>query len=100
MDGSEKMPLLVTGQSEKPRCFKHLKSLPCMYCHNRRAWMTCALFMEFLTSLERMAAKNWKMLVVFRSLCTTTSLGIPDMLESIIRNLWELEIFISNTFER
>jgi hypothetical protein len=29
MDGSEKMPLLVTGKSEKPRCFKHVKSLAC-----------------------------------------------------------------------
>jgi hypothetical protein len=40
MDGSEKMPLLVTGKSEKPRCFKHVKSLPCTYKHNSSAGMT------------------------------------------------------------
>jgi hypothetical protein len=29
MDESEKMPLLVIWKSEKPRCFKHMKPLPC-----------------------------------------------------------------------
>jgi hypothetical protein len=62
MDGSEKMPLLVTRQSKKPRCFKHVKFLPNMYSHNSNAWINCALFMEFQICLERMAAKNWKML--------------------------------------
>jgi hypothetical protein len=28
MDGSEKIPLLATGKSEKPRCFKHEKFWP------------------------------------------------------------------------
>jgi hypothetical protein len=64
MDGSEKMPLLVIGKLETPRCFKHVESLPCTYRHNSSAWMTCALFMEFLTCLERrMAAKNQKILL-------------------------------------
>jgi hypothetical protein len=63
MDGSEKLPLQVIGKSEKPRCFKHVKSLPCTYRHNSIAWMTCALFVEFLTCLKRrMAAKNRKIL--------------------------------------
>jgi hypothetical protein len=34
MNGYEKMPLLGTAKSEKPRCFKHVKSLPCTYRHN------------------------------------------------------------------
>jgi hypothetical protein len=38
MNGYEKMPLLVTAKSETPRCFKHMKSLPCIYRHNSRAW--------------------------------------------------------------
>jgi hypothetical protein len=64
MDGSEKMPLLVNGKSEKLRCFKHVKPMPCTYRHNSSAWITSALFMEFLTCLERrMAAKNRKTLL-------------------------------------
>ena len=27
----EKLPMLVIGKSVKPRCFKHVKSLPCRY---------------------------------------------------------------------
>ena len=27
----EKLPLFVIGQSKKPRCFKHIKHLPCRY---------------------------------------------------------------------
>jgi hypothetical protein len=64
MDGSEKVSLLVTGMSEKPRYFKHMKSLPCTYRHNSSAQITCMLFIEFLTCLEsRMAAKNQKILL-------------------------------------
>jgi hypothetical protein len=59
MDGCEKVPLLVTGKSEKLRCFKHLKSMLCTYRRNSSAWITCVMFMELLTCLERqMAAKN------------------------------------------
>jgi hypothetical protein len=45
-DGSENMLLMVTGKSEKLRCFKHVKSLSCTYSHNSTARMACALFME------------------------------------------------------
>jgi hypothetical protein len=31
MDRWEKKLLLVSGNSEKPRSFKHIKSLPCIY---------------------------------------------------------------------
>ena len=27
----EKLPMFVIGKSQKPRCFKHIKSLPCRY---------------------------------------------------------------------
>ena len=27
----EKLPMFVIGKSQKPRCFKHIKSLPCCY---------------------------------------------------------------------
>jgi hypothetical protein len=63
MDGSEKMPLLATGKSEKPRYFKHQKSLPCTYRHNSSTWITCVLLTESPECLEGgIAAQNWKIL--------------------------------------
>jgi hypothetical protein len=34
MDGSKKIPLLLTGKLEKPRCSKHVKSLKYIWEHN------------------------------------------------------------------
>ena len=36
-DGSEKMPLLVTGKSKRPRRFKNVKELPIDYMANYKA---------------------------------------------------------------
>ena len=35
----EKVPLLVIGKSKNPRCFKNMKSLPCMYKAREKSWM-------------------------------------------------------------
>jgi hypothetical protein len=51
LDGTEKLPLLVTGKSKQPRSSRNTKLLPCTYCHNKTAWMTCEIFQEFLVSL-------------------------------------------------
>ena len=42
MTGTEKLKLLdlVIGKSEKPRCFKNVKTLPVVYKNNTKAWMT------------------------------------------------------------
>lgn len=47
MDGSEKLPLLVIGKFERPRCFKNVKTLPTTYKANRKAWMTSKIFEEW-----------------------------------------------------
>lgn len=39
MSGTEKLPLLVIGKSDKPRCFKGAK-IPVDYKANKKAWMT------------------------------------------------------------
>jgi hypothetical protein len=63
MDGSEKLPLLVIGRSEKPHSFKSM-SFPCTYRHNKMAWMTYILIEEFLQTLNaKMAAKNRNILL-------------------------------------
>lgn len=64
-DGSEKLPALVIGKFEKPRCFKNLKRLPCQYTFNRKAWMTAAMFSTYLQQLDsKMGAKNRKILLL------------------------------------
>ncbi|KAJ8889817.1 hypothetical protein PR048_009321, partial [Dryococelus australis] len=48
VDGYEKLPVLVKGKSQKRRCLKNVKSLPCVYKSNMSSWMTCKVFSEFL----------------------------------------------------
>ena len=53
MSGTEKSKLLVIGKSEKPRCFKNVKTLPVIYRNNKKAWMTSSLFLEWLKSMDK-----------------------------------------------
>ncbi|GFR98831.1 tigger transposable element-derived protein 4-like [Elysia marginata] len=55
MDGSYKLPVLVIGKAKNPRAFKHAKTLPVCYTYrsNKKAWMTSALFEEWLKKLAR-----------------------------------------------
>jgi hypothetical protein len=64
VDGSKKMQLLVTGNSEK-----HVKSLPCTYRHNSNTWITCAMFIQFLVCLERRMAANDLKISLFSDKC-------------------------------
>ncbi|GBM47038.1 Tigger transposable element-derived protein 4 [Araneus ventricosus] len=43
-DGSEKLPPLVIGRSETPRCFAKVKYFLFKYKANRRAWATSEIF--------------------------------------------------------
>lgn len=64
-DGTEKVKLTVIGRYQKPRCFKMSGSLPCIYKANRKAWMTSALFTDFLTYLDRkMGCQNRKICLI------------------------------------
>ena len=35
----EKRPMYVIGKNANPRCFKHIKSLPCKYTNQAKSWM-------------------------------------------------------------
>lgn len=52
MDGSHKLDLFVVGKSKRPRCFKGVRTLPVTYAANTRAWMTQALFEDWLRKLD------------------------------------------------
>lgn len=64
-DGTEKLKPTVIGKYWKPRCFSRNPRLPVIYKANKKAWMTGALFTEFLTFLDaRMRAANRRILLV------------------------------------
>lgn len=64
MDGSEKLPPLLIGKSEKPRCIKNLAKTPLIYRANNKSWMTSALFREYMKNLNK-KFRNQKRKVIF-----------------------------------
>jgi hypothetical protein len=96
VDGFEKMPLLVIGKYEKPRCFKHAKSLPYIYIQKKQR---CIYNMYTVHGVPNMfGKKNEKTLLLLDQVHHHFLNGIPDM--PAIRNLLELENLTSNLFER
>jgi hypothetical protein len=60
-NGSDKLPLLIIGKYENPRCFKNINrdSFGCKYRSNPKAWMTQVIFLEWLKGFDaRMAGRN------------------------------------------
>lgn len=63
----EKYKLLIVGKSENPRCFKGVKksNLPAFYASNRKAWMTSAIFDEFMNGFSVFLQKRNRKAIVF-----------------------------------
>lgn len=49
----KKEELLVIGKYKNPRCFKGVEKLPVNYAANRNAWMTSALFEDYLKAWNK-----------------------------------------------
>ena len=49
----EKLPILVIGKSKTPRCFKHIKNLPCKYKSQKKSRMDSQMFEEWVRKLDR-----------------------------------------------
>ena len=49
----EKLPMYVIGKSANPRCFKHIKPLPCKYTNQAKSWMDSDIFTPWLKELDR-----------------------------------------------
>ncbi|XP_052034644.1 tigger transposable element-derived protein 4 [Apodemus sylvaticus] len=69
MDGSEKLPLLIIGKNRAPRCFKGIKSLPVYYEANRTAWMTAAIFEQWMQKLDEKFQAQKRRVVIFVDSC-------------------------------
>ena len=50
---AEKLPMFVIGKSNKPRCFKGIRSTPCRYSAQKKSWMTSELFEEWVRKNDR-----------------------------------------------
>ena len=48
----KKLPMLVIGKAEKPRCFKGVKSLPCLYKSQTKSWMDSEFFSDYARGLD------------------------------------------------
>ena len=61
----EKLPMLVIGKSANPRCFKHIKALPCKYTNQAKSWMDSDIFTSWLNKLDRkMIAEGRKITMI------------------------------------
>ena len=65
----EKLPMLVIGKSVKPRCFKHVKNLPCRYRAQPKSWMISFLFDEWVKELDRKFEKENRKIVLIVDNC-------------------------------
>ena len=61
----EKLPMYVIGKSANPRCFKHIKSLPCKCTNQEKSWMDSDIFTRWLKELDRkMIAEGRKITMI------------------------------------
>uniref|UniRef100_A0AAV1U7C4 HTH CENPB-type domain-containing protein n=1 Tax=Peronospora matthiolae TaxID=2874970 RepID=A0AAV1U7C4_9STRA len=63
-DGSEKLPLLLIGKTEKPRGFTHLTASEENYKCNQHALMTREFFLEWITNLDAKFRKEQRKCVL------------------------------------
>nr|XP_002735421.1 PREDICTED: tigger transposable element-derived protein 6-like [Saccoglossus kowalevskii] len=63
----EKIKPFVIGKAAKPRCFKNIdpKTLPVYWNSNKKAWMTSALFEEYLRDLNNQMRRKRRKILLF-----------------------------------
>ncbi|XP_012938262.1 tigger transposable element-derived protein 4 [Aplysia californica] len=69
MDGSDKLPLLVIGKSQKPRCFKHCSHFPLKYLANSKSWMTGEIFESWVRQLDNRFGRENRKVALFMDDC-------------------------------
>lgn len=82
MDGSEKLPLLIIGKSANPRCFKG-KHIPAEYRSNAKAWMTSAIFSEWVLALDRKFSLQGRKVLLVVDNCSAHDPDVSRRLHAI-----------------
>ncbi|UYV61872.1 hypothetical protein LAZ67_1006907 [Cordylochernes scorpioides] len=80
MDGSEKLPLLYIGKYRRPRCF-HGMNIPSNYHFNKKAWMTGAIFTNWLKKLDQIFKRRERKILLILDNCPAHQ--IPEGLQNI-----------------
>ncbi|GBM71597.1 Tigger transposable element-derived protein 4 [Araneus ventricosus] len=88
-DGSKKLPPLMIGCSEKPRCFNKVKSFTFKYKAIRKAWMTSEIFGDWLKSLDKSMRVKKRKIILFIDSCSAHNL-------SALKNV-SVKFFLANT---
>jgi hypothetical protein len=70
VDGSDKLPPLVTKKYKIPHCFNSVKRLPTKYEANTYSWMTTKIFEDYLTQLDRKLGARNRKISLFIDQCT------------------------------
>ena len=65
----EKIQMFVIGKSVNPRCFKHVRNLPCRYRSQKKALMDGTLFEEWLRELDRKFEMEGRKIVMIVDNC-------------------------------
>ena len=72
----DKLPMFVIGKSQKPRCFKSIKKLPCRYQGQMKSWMDSTLFEEWVRELDNQFEKENRKIALIINNCTAhTEIG-------------------------
>lgn len=69
MSGNDKRKLLVIGKSNKPRALKNSVSLPVTYKGNSKAWMTSAIFKDWIVEFDNEMNRKSRKVILFVDNC-------------------------------
>ncbi|XP_060860796.1 tigger transposable element-derived protein 4-like [Metopolophium dirhodum] len=75
--GTHKLKLVVIGKSRSPRCFKNVRTFPCEYLAQSRAWMTGILFINWIQQLDAFFGKQKRKIILFVDNCPAHPKDIP-----------------------
>ena len=70
MLGTDKLPILIIGKSEKSRKFHLVSKLNLHYYHNTSAWMTGVIFFDYLDKINNILLKNKRSIIIFVDHCS------------------------------
>lgn len=86
MNGT-KLPLMVVGKTEKPKCFARATSLPIMYRSEKNAWMNCNLLNEYLLRLDNELISQDKKIIMFLDDCPAHPREFPKLKNQTVQFL-------------
>ena len=66
----DKLPMFIIGKSQKPRCFKNIKKIPCRYRGQKRSWMDSTLLEEWVREFDSHFEKENRKVALIVDNCT------------------------------